>query len=52
MIIKMRSDNGMFDMECDINDFNLPSNRFHFTRRIRNIEITDSSILFSDSNER
>lgn len=47
MIIKMRSDNGMFDMECDINDFNLPSNRFHFTRRIRSIEVMDSEIRIS-----
>ena len=52
MFIKMKNDNGLFDMECDINDFEFPSNSFHFTRRIRNIEITDSSILFSDSNER
>lgn len=47
MFIKMRSDNGMFDMECDINDFNLPSNRFHFTRSIRSIEVMDSEIRIS-----
>lgn len=47
MIIKMRSDNDMFYMECDINDFNLPSNNFHFARIIRSIEVLDSEIILT-----